>query len=148
MVAAVTGRSGFAEARVHDACTIGGFNVRPHKVKGVGGERDGLSDAILNDDLVIETVRDLGDGSVVRDGETEVHVSKVEGPPLVACVGVFEIEPNPVGETRPKQFKVAHTVRGGESGNLVTGLSSIVEEDGKREVEGGRVLIVKRGRVG
>ena len=146
-IAAVTGSAGFVEARVHGACTIGGINVRPLKVEGVGGERDGLSDAILNDDLVIETVSDLGDGPVVRDGETEVHVGKVEGPDLVACVGVFEIEANPVGETIPKQFRVAHTVRGGDSGDLMTGLSSIVEEDGKREVEGARVLIVERGRV-
>jgi len=92
------------EARARGAFTIGGLNVRPQKVEGVGGERDGLRDAILDDDLVIDAVSDLGDGPVVRDGETEVHVGKVEDPDLVASVGVFEIEPNPVGGRFPSSL--------------------------------------------
>ena len=63
---------------------------------------DGLSDATLDDDLVIEAVSDVRDGLVVRDGETGVHVGKVEGPDAVASVGVFEIKANPVGEAMPK----------------------------------------------
>ncbi len=143
----VTAAPGVGEARARGAFTLGGLNVRPQKVEGVDGERDGLRDAILDDDLVIEAVSDLGDGPVVRDGETEVHVGKVEGPDLVASVGVFEVEPDPVGETMPKQFIVAHSVGGGDSGNLVTGLSTIVEEHGEGEVEGRRVVIVERVRV-
>jgi len=141
----VTATSGFVEGRERGACTVGGINVRPQKVEGVGGEGDGLSDAILDNDLVIEAVSDLGDGSVVGDGETEVHVGKVEDPDLVASVGVFEIEPKPFGETVPKQFSVAHSEGGGDSGDLVTGLSSIVVEHGEGEAEGGRVLVVEGG---
>jgi len=141
----VTNVAGFVETSASGACTIGGINVRSYEVEGMVGELDGLSDATLDDDLVIETVRDLRDGLVVRDGETSVHVGKVEGPDAVTSVGVFEIDAKPVGEVMSKQFSVAHSVGSGDSGNLVTGLNSIVQKDGGGKNEGRTVLIVERG---
>ena len=49
----VTDAPGFIGARTRDAFTIGGLNVRPQKVEGVGGERDGLRDAILDDSMMM-----------------------------------------------------------------------------------------------